>query len=239
VRVEEGGVRPLNLASRPFRNEALPALLFAIAASALLGATLQHGLLLKRLLSVQASALEQEVARLEAESERLRARARELAAVRLDKDAQARWALVKELVDRRVFSWTDLLRRLEQVVPPGVRLVALSPDVQKGTVKISLKAVAQSAEDGIAFVRALEQREEFSGVYLLRADDRQGNAEFDYRLEFRPPPASARPAGAAAPTEDGPAAGEGASDATPSGEASEPEQGASDAGEPVDDGGRR
>lgn len=195
---------PLNLASRPFRNERLPALAFAFAAVALLALSVQHGLVLRRLLSARTSAIAEEVGRLAEEAERLRARGRELAAVKADKDAQARWALVKDLVDGRVFSWTDLLRRLERVMPPDVRLVSLSPEAHKGAVRLTVRAVAESLDGGIAFVRALEQREEFSDVYLLRADDRGGSSEFDYRLLFRPPPA---PAGGAPPAVDVPGAG--------------------------------
>jgi Tfp pilus assembly protein PilN len=184
---------PLNLASRPFRNETLPSLLFGIAALALLGATVQHGVVLRRLLSPQVSALKQESAQLEAESERLRARGRELAVVRPDKESLARWALVKGLVDRRLFSWTDLLGRLAQVVPRGVRLTSLAPEPREGSVRINISAAAQSAEDGIAFVRSLEEREEFSAVYLLRASEREEGAEFQYVMDFRPPPPGSQP----------------------------------------------
>ena len=41
--------RPLNLASRPFRNEALPALLFGMAVLALLALSIQHAHTLTRL----------------------------------------------------------------------------------------------------------------------------------------------------------------------------------------------
>jgi Tfp pilus assembly protein PilN len=194
---------PLNLASRPFRNEALPALVFGLSAAALLGATLHHGFVLKRLLSSQASALRQEVVRLEAESEALRARGRALAVVRTDKAALARWTLVKDLVDRRLFSWTDLLRRLEQVAPPGVRLTALTPEVQRGRVRLTLTATVRSPEDGLAFTRALEEREEFSGVYPLRAFDRDDGAEFQVAMEFRAPLAPEASAKGAAARPDG------------------------------------
>jgi hypothetical protein len=59
--------RPLNLASRPFRNEALPALLFAVGCVLLLVLSLLHGVAVRRLLPGRTTGLHSEVAALEKE----------------------------------------------------------------------------------------------------------------------------------------------------------------------------
>jgi len=101
-------VRPLNFASQPFRNERLPALLFGMASVLLVGATVYHAVVVRALLPARTSALHREVAALESELDRLRTESRTLQAPSPDKQAIAEWSVLKDLVDRRIFSWTGL-----------------------------------------------------------------------------------------------------------------------------------
>ena len=96
--------RPLNLASRPFRNERLPTVLLAVGCVALLGLGVRHALAARDLLPERTAgvdgelvALEEEVARLRSEAARLRTRSASTEALR-------EWAVVRDLVDRRAFS---------------------------------------------------------------------------------------------------------------------------------------
>lgn len=178
-------MRPLNLASRPFRNEALPALLFVIAGLALLALSLEHALLLRRLLSGSTSALNKEVAVLEAELARLRRTAAEQPP-QPGKDTLARWAVLKNLVDRRTFSWTELLASLEEVLPPGVRIETITPSVRPGEVRLDVSAVVRSSEDGLGFVHALEERPEFAEVYPLSVNEKADGIEFRYSMRYLP-----------------------------------------------------
>ncbi len=184
---------PLNLATRPVRNEALPALLFGIAAVVLLGATAAHGMALKRLLSVSASARHGEVKALDAEEARLRRRIGELRPQRPDPKTLAQWSLLKELVDRRVFSWTTLLARLEELQPPGVRLQSIQPTVKKGEIDVDVMALVRAADDGLKFVKALEESPDFAEVYPLAIDkkateDEGGGVAYHYTMRYLPQP---------------------------------------------------
>ena len=125
-------MRPANLARRPFVNERLPNLVFAVAAVLMLGLTVRHAFLVRALLPGRTSALHDEVTRLEEESRRLRAEQASLRGVLPDPKAVARWVVIKELVDRRAFSWTGLFGRLEERLPEGARLVSIAPGVRKG-----------------------------------------------------------------------------------------------------------
>lgn len=178
--------RPLNLASRPFRNEALPALLFGVASVVVLGITIEHAVVLHRTLSVSASDRHKEVAALEAETAALR-KALAVRQAPPDKAALAHWKLLKELVDRRTFSWSELLARLEDVLPPGVRLVGIAPSLKDGRVFLEVTAAVRSSEDGLGFVHALESRPEFAEVYPLGVSEREDGAEFRYTMRYEPP----------------------------------------------------
>jgi len=192
-------VRPLNLATQPFRNERLSVLALAVAGLAVLALTVQHALLFRELLPGRTSATRSEASALEAESARLRAEARAARTSRAEPAGLAEWGLIKDLVDRRAFSWTLLFAHLESVLPDGVHLTSIGPSVRKGELLLDVLAVARTPEDAREFVRRLEGREEFDDVYLREEGDR---GEVRFTMKYRPslsrtPPAPAPAAQAA------------------------------------------
>lgn len=200
-------MRPLNLASQPFRNERLPVLALGVAAAAVLALTAQHALLLRELRPARTSETRKEAAALEAESARLRAEARSPRTPQAEPAGLAEWLLIKDLVDRRAFSWTLLFAHLESVLPDGVHLVTIAPSVRKGEVLLDVAAVARTPEDAREFVRRLEGREEFDDVYLREEAER---GEVRFTMKYRPslsravpPPVPAAQAASIAPAATG------------------------------------
>ncbi len=175
-------MKPANLARRPFRNERLRNTLFALAAIAVVALSVRHGLVVRRLLPGRTSALHAEVASLEAETARLRVEQSRLRTVTPDPKAVARWTVVKDLVDRRAFSWTGLFSRLEERLPAGARLTSIAPTVQRGEIVIEVLAVVRSPEVGWQFMRALEEGGDFDGVFPLNEGE---NGEFRYTMHYR------------------------------------------------------
>jgi len=188
-------VRALNLASRPFRNERLPRLLLGLAGVALAAGTARHALLVRSLLPDRTSAAHREVAALEANLRDLKAAAGKIKVEEPDAVSTREWAALKELVDRRRFSWTWLLGLLEGVLPRGVRLVSVTPGVTKGQMTLELQATAESMADGLELIQALEARQEFVAVYpTSRSTDDKG---VSFRLTMRLLPKVAPSPGAA------------------------------------------
>lgn len=181
----------LNLATHPLRNERLPALVVTLALVVLVGVSVEHALVVRRLLPSRTSALHRRVADLEAEAARLRKEAAGLRGPRPDAASVKQWGLLKELVDRRAFSWTELFARLEEVQPPGVRLLSITPNVREGDLRLELKAVARTAEEGFDFLRALQQQRDFPEATLLSVDDAVGGTDLTYETRYLP---AARPA---------------------------------------------
>jgi len=62
-----------------------------------------------------------------------------------------------ELIDRRTFSWTDLLNRLETTLPDEAHIVAVRPklDRQNGIV-LTLNVIARDVDDVNQFMENLE-----------------------------------------------------------------------------------
>lgn len=199
-------MRALNLAERPFRNERLAATLFAAASVLLVFGTVAHAVVIRNLLPARTSERHREVAALETELAKLRAEARTPRTETPPPATLAQWNLVKDLVDRRAFSWTGLFARLEQLIPEGVRLTSISPSVRKGQVELDVDAAVRSREAGWEFVRVLENGGDFYDVYPR---SESGN-EFRYGIRYRPQKGAAvtRPVPSPTPAEDEEAADE-------------------------------
>ena len=69
-------------------------------------------------------------------------------------------------MDRRAFSWTGLLAALEGALPPGVKLVSVSPQTKAGRTELSLTAVGRRTEDALALLQSLQAHEGFEGAFL-------------------------------------------------------------------------
>src|SRR4030095_16739108 len=86
-------------------------------------------------------------------------------------------------------------------LPPGVRLVSITPEAREGILKLKIAAVSRSAEEGLALVGKLDARKEFSHVFLLsQTDAGDGGAECTYEM-IHLPVADAGDAADAAPAE--------------------------------------
>jgi Tfp pilus assembly protein PilN len=190
---------PLNLARRPFRNERLPTLLVGAACLVLAATTVRHALVARELSPGRARDVASEVGAMEREAEALRAESAELRRLAASPEALKEWAAVKRLVDRRMFSWTGLFAALERALPPGVRLVAVSPDEEEGQTDVALVAVGRSSEDALALMASLQSNEEFERAFLTGWTE--GREGFDIQCSVRYAP-KARQGGARAPRAD-------------------------------------
>jgi Tfp pilus assembly protein PilN len=169
----------LNLATRPVQNERLPALLFGVAAFVLLLVTVQHALVMHRLLPGRSKALREEVAALQKEREALEVESAGLRRVTATAAQQSEWEVLKGLVDQRTFSWSRLFVVLEDVLPPEARVLSVSPRVQKEGRGLEMRVRVQSNDVGYELMRTLEGRPEFSNVGVRSVESDAGReAEF-------------------------------------------------------------
>lgn len=68
------------------------------------------------------------------------------------------------IIDRRTFSWTAFFNRLEETLPPSVMLSSVVPQVESGSVIVSMTVQARRAEDIDEFMSRLEASGSFSDV---------------------------------------------------------------------------
>jgi hypothetical protein len=136
---------PLNLASRPFRNNLLVGTLLVAAGCALVFGTaynlyvyLSYGASYATLQHAQA----EDRARITELQKQERALADEVRK-RDFKSVYSRGKLASELIRKSAFSWTQLFNTLETVVPPNVVLAAIRPNISSEGIVLRIEGVAK------------------------------------------------------------------------------------------------
>ena len=73
-----------------------------------------------------------------------------------------RSAFLNSLIDERSFPWTKIFMDLEKTLPPGVRVVSISPHLVNGRAEVALQVGVASDESEIQFLQAIEKSPVFS-----------------------------------------------------------------------------
>jgi len=183
----------VNLASRPFYNHMLYLVVYAVSATILVGMT---GLNLYSFTADQIAfghmgearqVLEREMAGLDRQDARVR---RELEGVSLI-DLGPKSQFARRTILQRVFSWTLLFNRLEQVQPPDVKLRSIRPAIAADSIFIQVVGVAKTPAAITDFEAALIDSPLFSEVYPHTERENKAQRGWAFDLSFRYVPARA------------------------------------------------
>jgi hypothetical protein len=208
-----------NLSTRPFYNDRAVKALLAVVALLTLGLTAFNGAEIWQLQGQTRDARET-IAQNDTQVRELRAKAVE---IRRSVDA-AKLAAVQTaareantLIDRRTFSWTELLNHFQSTLPPDVRIAGVMPQIDPdGRRLVQIAVFARHIEDLEVFMDALEKTGAFSGV-LARSDRTEEDGVTRSELQAYYTPTVGRAADAP-PAES--EAGKTPANTTPSGNAS-------------------
>jgi Tfp pilus assembly protein PilN len=78
-------------------------------------------------------------------------------------------AFANQLIDKRAFSWTHLLKDLEEAVPDRIAIQSVRLDFK--TLMISLSGSAESLKDLTAFIISLERHPAFKDTVLTNHNE--------------------------------------------------------------------
>jgi hypothetical protein len=207
----------LNLSTRPFYNERVVTVGIAIIAVLTAALTMFNVLQILSLNSrnnefvAQAAAAERRAAELRSQAEATRqAMVREQVSAVQEEAREANL-----LIDRRVFSWTDLFNRFEDTLPADVRILAVAPQVDnQGRMLVAVSVVSRTQEDRNEFIDSLEETGAFAGV-ISRNDETLDDGTLRSVIQGYYSPAT-RAAVSPTPTSDSDGAGNASpSNATP------------------------
>lgn len=178
-----------NLATRPFYNTRAVHVAIAAAAIIVIALTLFNVLEFASLSATQGR-LGARATEAEAQAGKLRAEAARMRTQINQKELDAVMAAAREangIIDRRAFSWTDLLTDLEATLPGDMRVTTVQPRLEKETFKVGIVAEARRAEDVAAFIEALEGTGAFRNVVPLQQQtDEDGVIEVAIEGEYQP-----------------------------------------------------
>lgn len=125
-----------------------------------------------------------------------------------------RSAFANELIVKRLFSWSLLFDRIEDLIPPDVKIRSIRPSISTQTIEVQIDGLAKVADDLYAFEANLDGSDWFAGVYPLSESTRETRNEinFDLVMQYVPnPPAVVTTASVETTVEE--AAPQGADDA--------------------------
>ena len=182
----------INLARRPFRNNAMLYGIFSACALLLLAGTLYNYWEFRRagveleVLQAEIGAIDERQQALAAQVEQVR---QEIRAVDLTSfNAKADFA--NGLLLSKFFSWSDLFDLLEDLMPPEVKLRSIRPSVSAQRIEIQVDGLAQTPMALYEFQRALDGDDEghFANVYPLSENTREtrGELNFDLVMDYVP-----------------------------------------------------
>lgn len=156
-----------NLSTRPFYNEHAVRSVLGVFALIAIGLTLFNIIEIVRLQG-QSRDTRQTMAQNDAQARELRQKAQDIrrAIDRVKLDAiQTAASEANALIDRRTFSWTELLNYFQTTLPPDVRIAGVTPQVDvQGRRLVQISVISRRVEDLEEFMNALEGTGAFSGV---------------------------------------------------------------------------
>ena len=182
----------LNLARRPFEKS--PAIVALWTFLALLGVVLfafdaylvgREGWAIVRAYRAQKQ-VRSRAERLQAEIGRIRS-----AIERLDTEAfRNQCAFLNRQMKARFFSWSELLDTLEQALPPGIRLTAVTPQTQQvvgGPVPIHLTLEARDLENFVQLINRLYATRRIADFRMRREapEPETGLVEYEVAILYR------------------------------------------------------
>ena len=188
----------INLSTRPFYNERIVDAGLALAGAVVLALT-AFNLWQVYVLSGRNAEVQGRLSQAETKTRELRERATAIRQSINPRELEATVAAAREanvLIDRRVFSWTEVLNQFETTLPPSVRISSVRPRVERdGTMMVDVVVLARTVEAVDTFIENLEQRGAFSGVLsreeFVNEDGLiQASIEGRYRPAAEPAPAA-------------------------------------------------
>jgi type IV pilus assembly protein PilN len=98
---------------------------------------------------------------------------------------------INTLIARKAFSWTEVLSDLERIMPSGIHVVGITPDIKEDNqLELKLAAAGSSRDRAIELIRRMENSTHFSSVLLQsdvaeeKQDRSNSRVETSYRFEI-------------------------------------------------------
>ena len=103
------------------------------------------------------------------------------------------------LILSRLFSWSALFDRIEELIPADVKIRSIRPAISPKGIEIQLDGMARTPQALYEFETALDGSNFFTGVYPVSESTRESKTELNFDLMMNYIPAGRVPVAPAAP----------------------------------------
>jgi type IV pilus assembly protein PilN len=95
------------------------------------------------------------------------------------------------LFARKAFSWTNVLTDLEKIMPPGVQVVSIKPELNAdGQLQFTLSVTSEKRDDAIELVRRMETSPRFREPQMMSerasTDPKENKLKVEIVSEYAP-----------------------------------------------------
>lgn len=136
-----------------------------------------------------------------AERDQLRANAEEFLNRPENRSTRDESQFLNQLIERKSFSWTQVLENLEKVMPARVHLVSISPGLdEENELRLKMTVAGGSRDRALDLARRMEDSHRFAQTNIVSEHSVQGQGgdteEFEIEAVYipEPPPAKTEPA---------------------------------------------
>jgi len=99
----------------------------------------------------------------------------------------AQTKFVNSVLAERAFSWSELLDRLERVLPDDVRLVSISPSFNKsGLVHLTLACIGKNSLSMVSTIDRFNADPHFARAFPGSETNNEGSFDFNISVDYRP-----------------------------------------------------
>lgn len=178
----------LNLATQPYEDArqylvrwgALVALAFVVTVGLVLFTV--HSVRRSSGINHQLAEARRNISRLDGEKEL----AEKMLAMPQNRDTVEKSEFLNGIFARKSFSWTTVFSDMEKLMPPGLHVVAISPELdEQNEVQVHILVGGESRDRALELVRGLETTPRFRDV-ILRSDTTNQNPITGQRLGAGP-----------------------------------------------------
>jgi Tfp pilus assembly protein PilN len=186
----------LNLAARPYRDHR-PLYAVVVVTSLLIAFLMLNNVDTYYRYVRDTRKTREEIARIEAQTEQERRRTdaannqvKTIDLVALSKETK----FINTQLAERAFSWSELLDRLEGVLPNSIRVTSISPSfADNGLVHLGLMCEGKSADSMLTTISRMQKDPHFANAFPTSQDNTGTVYRFGIGVDFKPTMARAVP----------------------------------------------
>jgi type IV pilus assembly protein PilN len=113
-----------------------------------------------------------------AERDRIRANAESFLNQKQNRATRDQSQFLNSLIARKAFSWTDVLSDLERIMPGGIQVVGIRPQINDNNqLELRLTVAGQSRDSAIELVRRLEGSQHFRYAEMVNESSQENKGQ--------------------------------------------------------------